>query len=287
MTVQIYDPRPCQLGEGPLWHPERAQLFWFDILGQKLLSQDASGAALEWEFDEMVSAAGWVDRDTLLIASETALQIFDISTGETTYLCGLESENSDNRSNDGRADAQGGFWIGTMDKQERGPTGAIYRWYRGESRKLYSNIGIPNSICFAPDGRTAWFGDTAQGLVWRVGLDADGWPNAKREVFIDFKPLSLNPDGAVIDEAGRFWCAHWGAGCVVAYDTAGQQVARHVVPARHSSCPAFGGPDFGTLYCTSARKGLEEATLKAEPTNGQTFALPGVAKGRAEYQVIL
>lgn len=287
MNALIHDARPCLLGEGPLWHPERGQLFWFDILGQRLLSQDETGAALEWEFDEIVSAAAWVDRNSLLIASETALQIFDIPSGETRFVCALELDNSDNRSNDGRADPQGGFWIGTMDKQERGPTGAIYRWYRGELRRLYANLSIPNAISFAPDSLTACFADTAQGIVWRVGLDQDGWPNAKRDVFIDFKPLGLNPDGAVFDATGLFWCAHWGAGCIAAYDVGGKQVARHDVPARHSSCPAFGGPDFTTLYCTSARKGLDEAMLATEPTNGQTFAMPGVGKGRAEYRVIL
>lgn len=287
MTANIHDARPCLLGEGPLWHPERGQLFWFDILGNRLLSQDDSGVALEWAFDENVSAAGWVDQDTLLVASETALQLFDIPTGETRFLCPLESDNSDNRSNDGRADPQGGFWIGTMPKAEDGPTGAIYRYYRGELRKLYPNIAIPNAISFHPDGKTACFADTAQGIVWRVGLDADGWPTTKREIYIDFKPLGLNPDGAVFDAEGRFWCAHWGAGIIAAYDTQGRQVDRVEVPARQSSCPAFGGADFGTLFCTSAQKGLDSAVLAGEPTNGQTFALRGIAKGRAEYRVIL
>ncbi|MGB3316589.1 MAG: SMP-30/gluconolactonase/LRE family protein, partial [Albidovulum sp.] len=41
----IYDDRPCDLGEGPLWHPERQQLFWFDILKQRLLTRDNGTAA--------------------------------------------------------------------------------------------------------------------------------------------------------------------------------------------------------------------------------------------------
>ncbi len=31
MTVYVFDDRPCKLGEGPFWHPERDLLFWFDI----------------------------------------------------------------------------------------------------------------------------------------------------------------------------------------------------------------------------------------------------------------
>ncbi|MEO1705879.1 MAG: SMP-30/gluconolactonase/LRE family protein, partial [Pseudomonadota bacterium] len=34
--TDIYDPHRCLLGEGPLWHPERQELFWFDILAKEL-----------------------------------------------------------------------------------------------------------------------------------------------------------------------------------------------------------------------------------------------------------
>ena len=30
--TSVFDDRRCELGEGPLWHPVREQLFWFDIL---------------------------------------------------------------------------------------------------------------------------------------------------------------------------------------------------------------------------------------------------------------
>ncbi|MEZ7812277.1 MAG: sugar lactone lactonase YvrE [Paracoccaceae bacterium] len=49
----IHDDRRTELGEGPLWHPTRGQLFWFDILAQKFLSQDAIGAH-EWLFPNIV-----------------------------------------------------------------------------------------------------------------------------------------------------------------------------------------------------------------------------------------
>ena len=34
--VQILNDTNCMLGEGPLWHPEREALFWFDIVGKRL-----------------------------------------------------------------------------------------------------------------------------------------------------------------------------------------------------------------------------------------------------------
>ncbi len=114
-TATLWDDRACKLGEGPLWHPERKQLFWFDILGQKLLTRTDSGP-IEWHFDEIVSAAGWVDDSTLLIASETALFTFDLNSAESEFIAPLEADTPATRSNDGRADPWGGFWIGTMSK---------------------------------------------------------------------------------------------------------------------------------------------------------------------------
>jgi len=115
MTTDVFDDRACVLGEGPLWHPERQQLFWFDIMAGHLLTK-VDGEAQSWAFDELVSAAGWIDHDRLLIASETALYSFDLTTEEQEYIQPLEIGNTVTRSNDGRADPWGGFWIGTMGK---------------------------------------------------------------------------------------------------------------------------------------------------------------------------
>ena len=57
--MTVYDHRRCELGEGPLWHPTRNQLFWFDILNNRMMSRDVAGQQ-EWRFGERVSAAGWV-----------------------------------------------------------------------------------------------------------------------------------------------------------------------------------------------------------------------------------
>ncbi len=279
----IFDDRRCDLGEGPLWHPLRGQLFWFDILGRRLLTQSGPGP-MEWQFDDMVSAAGWISRDELLIASETALFRFNLETGTQTHLTGLEADNPRTRSNDGRADPQGGFWIGTMGKSAEPGAGAIYRYHRGELRVLFPRITIPNAICFTPDGRTAQFTDTVTGCVLRVALGADGWPKGQPETFLDLTALGLNPDGAVIDASGVMWLAQWGAARVAAYAPDGQFLRAIPFDAPHTSCPAFGGD---TLYCTTALQGMDTAQRAAHPQAGKTFMAPAIAQGQSEHQVIL
>lgn len=282
----IFDDRLCELGEGPLWHPTRNQLFWFDILGQKLLSQDRDGPR-EWRFPEIASAAGWVSDDVLLIAGERDLFLFDLETEEVETLCLLEADKPKNRPNDGRADPQGGFWIGTMGKKHETGAGAFYRYYRGELRQLYDGISIPNSTCFAPDGKSACFSDTTTGKVMRVALDANGWPKGAPEVYLDLTAQGLNPDGAVIDATGVLWLAEWGASRVAAYAPDGSFLRAVEFDAPHTSCPAFGGPNLTALLCTSALQDMDAAARAAHPNAGKVFVAEGVAKGQAEHQVIL
>ncbi|UWQ48144.1 SMP-30/gluconolactonase/LRE family protein [Leisingera aquaemixtae] len=145
MTATVFDSRSCVLGEGPLWHPQRQQLFWFDIMSCKLLSRLGS-RPLEWQFDRHVSAAGWIDETHLLIASETGLSRFGLETGREEMLCEIEADRPETRSNDGRADPWGGFWMGTMGKAGEPGLGRLYRWARGELRVLDSGLTTPNAI---------------------------------------------------------------------------------------------------------------------------------------------
>lgn len=285
-TPQVFDPRPCDLGEGPLWHPLRGELFWFDITGRRMLSRGES-ANRSWSFDEMHSAAGWIDEEHLLVASETGLWRFAIATGARDRICALEAENPVTRSNDGRADPQGGFWIGTMGKNAEPGAGAIWRWYQGELRRLFAPITISNAICFAPDGRSACFCDTPTRRVLRVALDADGWPVGEPETHLDLTRDGLNPDGAVIDADGVLWVAQWGRARVAGYTPDGAFVEAYGVPAPHASCPAFGGPDFSTLYVTTALQGMDAEARAAAPMAGATFRVATNRQGQREHRVVV
>ena len=274
----IFDPTPCVLGEGPLWHPAREQLFWFDILSHRMHTKGQ-----HWDFPGHVSAAGWVDYDKLLVASDIALNRFDIASGDTQKIMDLEGDLAGTRSNDGRADPQGGFWIGTMGLGAEPDMGSIWRYHRGELRRLYAGIQISNSICFAPDGQTAYFADTARQLIMRTAVDRDGWPKGDPQVHIDLTGTPYHPDGAVVDAAGNLFSAQWGTGRVAVYDPAGSFVEAFAFPATQVSCPAFGGTDLNTLYVTSARQGIG----RPDPAQGATFMIQIGYTGQREHRVEL
>lgn len=284
----IFDDTRCELGEGALWHPQKKMLFWFDILACRLYGKAETGPTRVWDMPEMTSAAGIMGRDTLLLASETALTRFDLETGAREKLADLDAADSGTRSNDGRADRQGGFWIGTMGKRGGRDTGrgAIWRFHGGEVRKLFSGLTIPNAICFSPDGSTAHFTDTVTQKIMRVALDTAGWPKAEPELFLDLTAEGLDPDGAVVAADGTFWNAQWGAGRVAAYAPDGTFLrAVEFAGSPHTSCPAFGGADLSTLFVTTAMQGLDADARARHADAGRTFRMAGVAQGLPEPQV--
>lgn len=284
----IFDDRACALGEGPLWHPLRQELWWFDIVNRRLLARGAQGAR-SLAFPEMVSAMGWLSQGEALVAAESGLLRVSLEDGAFAPVAAVAAGQPATRSNDGRADRQGGFWWGTMGKRGGADPGlgALYRYYRGEVRCLFPGLTIPNATCFSADGRRAFFACSVAEKVWSVALDPAGWPLGDPEVFLDLGPQGLTPDGAVICAEGLFWNAQWGASRVAAYAPDGTLVKTVPVPAPHSSCPAFGGPDLSVLYVTTAQEGMSAASLAAHPGAGRTFAIEGAGRGLPEPQVVI
>ncbi|MEZ5687847.1 MAG: SMP-30/gluconolactonase/LRE family protein [Caenibius sp.] len=264
----------CTLGEGPLW--ANGRLYWFDILTGKLLAWRPGDAKVEsWVFAESVSAAALLEQGGLIVASASSLLRFDPTTGSRKVLLPLESDDSRTRSNDGRADRHGGFWVSTMGKGAEPGLGSIWRYFRGELRCLRKGLTIPNAICFSPDGALAYFADTAAYTLWCWQLGDDGWPQGEPQVFLKVAEDEGGPDGAVVDREGCIWNARWGSGKVVRLAPGdGRTVETFTLSAMRSSCPAFGGDDLATLYVTTAQEGMSEAELLAEPDAGALFEAP-------------
>lgn len=280
-------PDRYNLGEGALWADGR--LYWFDILTGRLLAWHPGAAGVrEWAFGEPVSAAATVDKGGLMIASASALLHFDPTSGAARPIVALDCDDSRTRSNDGRADRQGGFWISTMGRSGEMGLGAIWRFYRGEVRRLISGLAIPNAICFSPDGKIAYFADSSSRAFFRWPLTDDGWPVGEPQTLARAAECGGSPDGAVVDSEGCIWNARWGAGLLVrlAPDD-GRTIEELRLTASQPTCPAFGGPDLTTLYVTSAYDGLGDDERRAEPDAGAIFGVSIRVAGLREPSVEL
>jgi sugar lactone lactonase len=149
-------------------------------------------------------------------------------------------------------------------------------------------VTIPNAICFSPDGATAYFTDSSEGILHRVAIDpANGKPVGNPATLYDHRGGVGGLDGAVVDAEGLIWNARWGGSCIDAYSPAGDRVRTIRVPARQPSCPAFIGRNFDRLLVTTAGEGMDEQAKAADPQHGMTFVLDVGAVGRPEPRVRL
>ena len=287
-TARLLLDSQCQLGEGPIWHPGRQQLFFFDINEQTLFAVTADGEVADsWLFNETVAAAAVVDDHTLVLATDTGLKEFDLTTGGMNRINEIEADNPVTRTNDSRVHPSGAFWIGTMGKvDEEAPVGSVYHYRAGTLTTLKSGIKIPNATCFSPDGRIAYWTDTPTRKILQCATDpTTGLPVGDWTLFAEIDRGW--PDGAVVDSEGYLWNARWGGSCVVRHAPDGSVDRVVDVPVSQVTCPAFGGPDLRTLFITTAAKNLSADQLAAEKHAGSLFAIAVDVPGLPETPIAL
>ncbi len=281
--AELFVDSRCELGEGPLWNPLLERLFWFDILNQTMLSAGADGHIVDRiTFKDTVSAGAVIDKDSLAVAQSGALLRYDFSTDTTSAIAEIEGDVPTNRTNDSRVDRTGGFWIGTMGRKAEAGVGGVYQYRAGQTTKVIENIRIPNSICFSPDGRTAYFTDSGRMILKCATDPATGLPIGPWEDFFTMEGPG-GADGSVVDSEGFLWNARWGGGKVIRISPDGKLDKVVEVPGvSQVSCPAFGGSDLKTLYLTTAREHMTPEQIEREPHAGSVFAVALDVAGIAE-----
>ena len=287
-TIRCLVPGQDVLGETPLWCERTQSLLWLDIDGGRLQRfHPASGRHDTWAFEErhVGTLALTQDPGRVLLGIDLGLHLFDLGTGDRRLLCQVEPPDLDNRLNDGRCDARGRFWVGTMDNRLHRPNGAFYRVDPdGGVRRLFGDVIVSNTVAFAPDQATLYFSDTRRCVTWRFALDLDAGTLGPRQVFVDHGSTQTRPDGACVDAEGCVWTALFAAGRVVRYAPDGSVDRVLDVPVTNPTCVCLAGPELKTLVITTARKFLDRARLRLEPLAGSVLAadvdVPGLPEQR-------
>jgi len=283
-TPRVIGSTRATLGEGLCWSVREQALWWVDILGQRLHRDAADGSDhREWAFEETISAiAERRSLPGLAVTLQRGLALFDPEGGTLTRLHEPERERTRNRFNDGKCDAQGRFWGGSMDFGAHAPTGALYRFDADGRGVRAADLGWPvvNGPAWSLDRRTIFVNDTVHRRVLAFTFDPETGTLGAAHEWTTFTRPDGHPDGMTTDSAGRLWIAHWGAACVTCHDPeSGAELLRVALPTAHITNVAFGGPALDTLYVTSARSGLDAQQLAAQPLAGGLFAVRTDAVG--------
>lgn len=288
--LQVAFDEPMIVGESPLWHSLEHCLYWVDIDGfaiHRLHPQ--SGAHKKWTAPSEPTALGLCEDGTLVVALRDGFARFNSASGVFTPLAVAPYDTTTARFNDGRVDAAGRFWVGTMYEPKDARKAAMYVLERGAVRCAWDGGMITsNGLAFSADGRYMYHADTPSHRIDRYRFDAATGELGAAEVFQRFDAdksapgYGGRPDGAAVDSEGAYWVAMFEGSRLLRFDASGALLREVKLPLRCPTMMAFGGADLRTLYITSAgaRRPLEERTRY--PLSGCLLALRVEVPGRLE-----
>jgi sugar lactone lactonase YvrE len=290
--IQVLFDTPMQLGECPLWHPEEAVLYWIDIAGLAVHRHDpASGAHRSWA---LPSEPGCIARHTnvgLVVAMRSGLALLDTEKGSLTRLADAPYDTTKIRFNDGRCDAAGRLWAGTLYEPRDKALGSLYCIERGAIRDAGIQVTVSNGLAFSIDNRTLYHADTTAHRITAYEFDVASGHIGNGRIFQQFsmdksQQYGGRPDGAAVDSEDAYWCAMYEGGRLLRLSPSGQVLREVLLPVRCPTMIAFGGADFRTLYITSARHNRSDAELAQYPLSGCVMSLQVDVPGRAEASYI-
>jgi sugar lactone lactonase YvrE len=263
------------LGEGVLWNDRTQTAWWTDIQGARLFEYDIdSGRLTRRDMPHRVACFGFVEGGAdLIVAFDCGIALYSLRTGAVEWRVAPGTLPEGLRFNDGKVDAQGRFWVGTMVERASATAGAaaLYCYESGHGLSSHlEGITISNGLCWSPDARVLYHADSPTNAIRAHGFDPGrGVITGCREFAVT--PGHIHPDGSTVDAAGGVWNAQWGGSRVVRYTAQGELDVIIGMPVSQPSCVAFGGPDLDLLLVTSARIGLTPEQLAAEPGAGHMF----------------
>jgi D-xylonolactonase len=279
-------PVAAELGEGALWQPGKNEVWFVDILGQRVHRCDAQGGQRQtWAMPRMVGFVlplATIGAD-FIVGLQGTLQRFNPASGQLTHLLDVEANKPDNRINDGHVDAQGRLWFGTMHVRVAQPTGTLYRVAPGGVLSAQDGpYACTNGPADSPDGRVLYHTDTMQQRVYAFDVSASGELSGKR-LFASFS--QGYPDGMAVDAEGHVWIALYAGRRIERYTAQGRLVQTVALPCDNVTKLAFGGSDLRTAFITTARSGLNEAQLTAQPLAGGLFSFQVDTPGLPQHAI--
>jgi sugar lactone lactonase YvrE len=272
-----------QVGESPVWSVKEQALYWVDIEGRQIHRVNVmSRAHLSWELPERVGCIALSNRGTVVAAMETGvfeLELLDAAKVTIRCLAKINHPEPNMRFNDGRCDAKGRFWMGTMcrDMSLASPAGGIYCLDESGLRgPVLSGYMTPNGMAFNRDATVAYLSDSHPRVqkIWTHAFDLERGQWGVQKDWVDMTLMPGRPDGAAMDIEGCYWICANDVGQVHRFSPSGELVRSITLPVSKPSMCAFGGSDLRQLFVTSIKPGtpaegydasLEGAVLMVDP----------------------
>jgi sugar lactone lactonase YvrE len=260
-------------GEGVVWHPEEAAIYWTDI-NRRLLHryQLSSSDVATWQFDQPVTAVVLTeDPEQLLIVLGGGVIFWNTKSYRSSAPLFQLSSWPVTRCNDARVGPDGALWFGTMQNNVRDDGSGIDLTQnlgellcldvKGRTQVWQTGIGIANTVVWSTSGDRLFFGDTLRNCIYVSAFDRSLSSISQPVIFTQGFSRGL-PDGSAMDSQGYLWNCRYGGGCIVRFAPDGSVAEVIETPVKNPTTCVFGGLDLKTLYITSAiEPGAQEGEI--------------------------
>jgi sugar lactone lactonase YvrE len=236
---------------------------------------------------------------TLIIPVEDKIDTFLVSLGPSIGIVEWDGRSNktskpeyikliDNtpgtRLNDGKADAAGRLWVGSMGSEIQGNPGHYHKdqgslfsvEQDGTVVKRLSNVSIGNGLAWSSDNKEFYYIDTYKYHVESYDYDIITGDLSNRKVVFDLKAKNIegDPDGMTIDINGNLWVACFNSNHILKIDpNTGTLLMTVQLPAYQITSAAFGGPKLDELYVTTAGYQLTDEQKSKRPYSGAVFRI--------------
>jgi len=294
---------PVEHGEGPHWDAETGVLFFVDISRELVNKYDpATEQVTHAQFVgggvSLVIPVKGTKTQQLLATRGHDVILFNWNQENATFDCSRNSENvtviatvesnpdkAGNRWNDGKADAKGRLWAGTMGPEPNVGSvtpnqGSFYLLQAGHNPVVeVSPVSISNGLAWNQNNTLMYYIDTATSQVDVFDYNLENATIANRRKVFNFteKGVAGHPDGMTIDSNGTLWIACFDGSQVINVDpTSGEQIGAVPIPASRVTSVMFGGRNLDILYVTTSQLGLSDEQKTQQPLAGSVFAVTGL-----------
>jgi sugar lactone lactonase YvrE len=271
----------CHLGEGPLWDPLGAALYWVDSFGPTLYRHDyESSRTRSWTLPgNTVGSLALRATGGLLLAMDQGLYLFDPGNDQLESVAEPLAGKDGLRLNDGKVDPFGYFVTGAMNiDYQQSDDCAMYRLSPDfELSEILHGFSCFNGPCFSADGGQLYVTGRNESAIEVFDYGRNELPQNGRVLL-----SGCNPDGATVDAEGYLWSAQWDDACIIRVSPVGAIDRRIEFAGQVVSSLTFGGPDLDLIYVTTAGGEVHGVAPHAsEP--GRVLVVSGAGyRGRAE-----
>ena len=283
-TIEIANELKCLwaggaiCGEGPCWDEPQQSLYWVDIDGCRAHRYRLNDGVVDtWDLPEKT---GWLlpcaAHSEWLAGCKSGIYLMDLDAKSRELLIDPEPDLPGNRLNDAKIDVDGRLWAGTMNDEEKMPTGWLYR-IDSDLNCIRSDgpYITTNGPAMSPDDRVLYHVDTYGGIVYAFDKHRDGTLDGRR-IFAKVGDGEGKPDGLTVDVDGFVWLAHWGGSRVTRFAPDGVVDGVLEIPTPQVTNCAFGGPNMDLLFITTAARNID---LETHPKAGGLFCVQTAVRG--------